>query len=85
MTSTLILYTIEEIFETYPHIQRRGWTEEHLKLWLQQDIIAGVVSDDLTQLRIERDSFEDFITYHNAFLKKRIKNMDEQIKNISKN
>ncbi len=85
MTSTLILYSLTEVFEKYPNIQRRGWTQEHFRLWLEQDIIAGVLSEDLTQLRVEKDSLEDFISYHNAFLQKRIDKMEGGMEALSKN
>lgn len=85
MTSTLILYNLQEVFEKYPNIQRRGWTKRHLKLWLEQDIIAGVLSEDLSQIRIEKDSIEDFITYHNDFLMKRIGKMEEGMRNLVDN
>ena len=85
MTSTLILYTLDEVFKNYPNIERRGWTEEHLKLWLEQDIIAGVLNDDFEKIRIEKESVEDFIAYHNSFVLKRVEKMEEQLRHFKKN
>ena len=85
MTSPLILYTLDEVFANYPNLERRGWTEEHFRLWLEQDIIAGVLSENIDELRIEKDSIEDFIAYHNAFVLKRIGKLEEGMRNLVDN
>jgi hypothetical protein len=85
MTSTLVLYTLDEVFENYPAIQRRGWTKEHFQLWLEQDIIGGVLGQDMDSHRIEKDSLDDFIAYHNAFILKRVEKMEDGIENIKNN
>ncbi len=84
MASTLVLYSLDEVSEKYPSIHRRGWTEEYFKLWLEQDIIAGVLNDDFDKIRIEKDSIEDFIAYHNSFVTKRADKMAQQLRSLEK-
>ena len=81
----LILYSLKQVFEKYPTVSDRGWTENDFIIWLKQDIIAGNISESRDLIKIEKQSLEDFIQYHTIFLSKRITKLQEGMKNFKEN
>ncbi|MCH2229168.1 MAG: hypothetical protein MK105_02395 [Crocinitomicaceae bacterium] len=75
-----IFYSTKELFEKYPTISERGWTVEDLETWVKQDIIIGRFADDSpSQVEIEKESIEAFLTYHNNHLLDRNRRVEEGV------
>ena len=82
----LIYYSIDELYDLYPTIIPRGWTDETFATWIDQDLLSGIYEDDdLKTVRIEKESFEAFLKYHTSFLVRRVERVEEGLKNLKSN
>lgn len=72
-TSKATFLTIDEILKNYPSVKARGWSSMDFEQWIGQDLITGRMSEsDPKVIEIEKSSFEAFMSYHNAHLKRRV-------------
>ena len=79
----LIYYSVDELNNLYPTIIPRGWTKERFALWINQDLLSGIYEDDdLSTVRVEKESFEAFLEYHTMFIKRRVERVQEGLKNL---
>ncbi len=82
----LIYYSIDELYNLYPTIISRGWTNETFATWIDQDVLSGIYEDDdLNTVKVEKESFEDFLNYHTTFIKKRVKRVQKGFENLKVN
>lgn len=81
----LVYYSIDELYDLYPTIVPRGWTDETFATWIDQDLVSGIYEDDdLKTVRVEKESFEAFLEYHTAFILRRVERVEEGLKNLKK-
>lgn len=77
-----IFYTVSELFEQY-NLTGRRWSEKDIEHFVFTDIIIGTY-DGISRpknVRVEKESFEAFLEYHNKHLCERSRRVMEGIEN----
>ncbi|MBI3133645.1 MAG: hypothetical protein HYZ14_03120 [Bacteroidetes bacterium] len=78
-------YTVEQLFERYPTIMERGWTQEHIGAFADGDLFINKHREDNTAvLEIEKESFENFLKAHNEHLLSRVRRIEAGFENLKK-
>lgn len=78
--------TIDELFNTFPTLQERGWTAELIETLVENDVIAGVLKNEIQKNTVvNRLSMITFLEYHNAFLLNRVNAVEANIEMMKEN